>query len=354
MSEDLKLTFLQDRGQPAERTARQLATFLAAATTSLDIAIYDFVLGGDLAAIVGPALHAAAARGVRIRLVYEAGHDDPAAGPPPPGSTGAFVQGLGLDARPIASFRALMHHKYVVRDAGTPTAAVWTGSTNWTDDAWDREENVILEVPGEQLADLYAQNFADLWQKGHVAHAVPHNGGRNDLRYAGRSVPATAYFAPGQGRVIAQKAARLILTATRRLRLATPVVTNGAILGALADAICHDGLDVVGVYDATQMDQVMRQWSEDPRTTWKTHVWRSIVDHGGLSGKHSTPWGPHTVHDFMHAKLLVADDMVFTGSYNLSNNGRENAENVLLIPDAGLAGVCASYVDAVAAHYRGR
>jgi phosphatidylserine/phosphatidylglycerophosphate/cardiolipin synthase-like enzyme len=348
----LAITFLRDGAQPAERTAHQLAAFVGAATASLDGAIYDFVLGPGLASIAGTALRDAVARGVQVRLVYEAGHDDPTAGPPPPGSTGAFVEELGIASRPIASFRALMHHKYVVRDAGTAAAAVWTGSTNWTDDAWDREENVILEIPSVDLAAHYARNFAALWERGHVAQTVPLAGGRATVYFHGRPVPAAAYFAPGQGRILAQKAAKLILTATRRLRLATPVLTNGAILGAMADAVGHDGLEIAGVYDATQMAQVARQWETDPRTAWKTHVWQAIVAHGDLTGKHSTPWGPHTVHDFMHAKLLVADDTVLTGSYNLSNNGRENAENVLLLPDAGLADTCAAYVETVAAHYR--
>jgi phosphatidylserine/phosphatidylglycerophosphate/cardiolipin synthase-like enzyme len=352
MPDGLAISFLRDGGQPAEQTARRLAAFLGAATISLDIAIYDFVLSPGLASSIGSALRDAAARGVRIRLVYEAGHNDPTAGPPPPGTTGAFVDTLSIDARPIASFRALMHHKYVVRDADAPTAAVWTGSTNWTDDAWDREENVILVAASRQLAGLYARNFEALWERQHVVETMPAAGGRVDLQYEGRAVPAIAYFAPGQGRTLAQKAAKLILTATRRLRLASPVVTNGAILGALADAVCHNGLAVDGVYDATQMAQVMRQWNEDPRTAWKTHVWQTIVTHGRLAGKHSTPWGPRTVHDFMHAKILVADDTVLTGSYNLSNNGRTNAENVLLLPDAGLAEICAAYVDAVADHYR--
>ena len=49
----------------------------------------------------------------------------------------------------------------------------------------------------------------------------------------------------------------------------------------------------------------------------------------------STPWTPESVHDFMHAKVVVADDMTFVGSFNLSRSGERNAENVLEIRDRG-------------------
>src|SRR5258708_8226053 len=93
---DLTVTFLHDGAQPALRTAHQLAAFIGQAKHSLDIAIYDFVLSTPLTEVVGAALRAALGRGVQIRLVYEAGHTDPAAGPPPPGSTGSFVASLCL------------------------------------------------------------------------------------------------------------------------------------------------------------------------------------------------------------------------------------------------------------------
>jgi phosphatidylserine/phosphatidylglycerophosphate/cardiolipin synthase-like enzyme len=70
-----------------------------------------------------------------------------------------------------------------------------------------------------------------------------------------------------------------------------------------------------------------------------------------FSGKRSTPWSPTSVHDFMHAKILVADDTTFLGSYNLSHAGEENAENVLEIRDAALAGRMAAAVDAVRTRY---
>ena len=39
----------------------------------------------------------------------------------------------------------------------------------------------------------------------------------------------------------------------------------------------------------------------------------------------------------MHAKVTVADDVVFAGSFNLSRSGEMNAENVLEVHDPELA-----------------
>ena len=46
-----------------------------------------------------------------------------------------------------------------------------------------------------------------------------------------------------------------------------------------------------------------------------------------------------------------ADDIVFTGSFNLSRSGESNAENVLELEDAELAERLAGYVDEVRARY---
>ena len=53
----------------------------------------------------------------------------------------------------------------------------------------------------------------------------------------------------------------------------------------------------------------------------------------------------------MHAKVTVADDVVFCGSFNLSRSGERNAENMIEIEDAALADQLAAYVDAVRARY---
>jgi phosphatidylserine/phosphatidylglycerophosphate/cardiolipin synthase-like enzyme len=62
---------------------------------------------------------------------------------------------------------------------------------------------------------------------------------------------------------------------------------------------------------------------------------------------------PESVHDFMHAKVTVADDRVFAGSFNLSRSGEQNAENVLELRDPGLADRLAAFIDDVRERYPG-
>ena len=53
----------------------------------------------------------------------------------------------------------------------------------------------------------------------------------------------------------------------------------------------------------------------------------------------------------MHAKVTVADDVVFCGSFNLSRSGEHNAEDMLEIHDAALADELAAFVDGVRGRY---
>jgi phosphatidylserine/phosphatidylglycerophosphate/cardiolipin synthase-like enzyme len=55
----------------------------------------------------------------------------------------------------------------------------------------------------------------------------------------------------------------------------------------------------------------------------------------------------------MHAKIVVTDDYVYMGSFNLSHSGEMNAENVIQIESAAVADACVAYIDRVAARYGG-
>ena len=87
--------------------------------------------------------------------------------------------------------------------------------------------------------------------------------------------------------------------------------------------------------------------------TWKGRRCGSCSSAPTFTGKRSTPYAPGAVHDYMHAKVTVADDTVFIGSFNLSHSGETNAENVLEIADAALADRMAGFVDAIRARYPG-
>jgi phosphatidylserine/phosphatidylglycerophosphate/cardiolipin synthase-like enzyme len=321
--------------------AEQVVEFLGAARKTLDLAQYDFHLLPDTAEMVGGAIKDAAARGVAVRMIYDVGHRNPIPVPPPPEPDVELISSLGVPERPIAGIPDLMHHKYAVRDGET----VWTGSTNWTDDSWSRQENVIAIVESAELARSFTTNFEELWSKGIVEQSgfVEPNPVRVE------NTRMRAWFTPGFGEALSRRIAKHIRRAKRRVRICSPVLTVAPVLSALAERI-DDGFDIAGCLDRPQIEGVIYQWGIDGNAAWKLPLLRRALD-APFSGKPSTPWGAGTVHDFMHAKLTVIDDVVFTGSYNLSRSGEQNAENVLEIEDANVADRLAAYVDEIRALY---
>jgi phosphatidylserine/phosphatidylglycerophosphate/cardiolipin synthase-like enzyme len=135
------------------------------------------------------------------------------------------------------------------------------------------------------------------------------------------------------------------------VRVASPVITSGPILGTLAEVAADGRVDLAGVVDATQIRDVLHQWRLNGNATWKQPSLRFLLERGGFTGKRSTPYAPGSVHDYMHAKVAVCDDTVFIGSFNLSHSGEQNAENVLELEDAALADRMAAYIDGVRALY---
>jgi phosphatidylserine/phosphatidylglycerophosphate/cardiolipin synthase-like enzyme len=288
---------------------------------------------------------------VQIRIAYYAGpHQNPLI-PPPAGSTEAFLEPLGVPTRPVKGYQSLMHDKYVIRDGGSDTASIWTGSTNWTPDAWAREENVIAQIPSRDLASHYTQDFEELWSRGHVENTGEDAGGESLLSLNGHEVPARVWFSPGGGVAMSHDVARAISAARERVVIASPVITDGPILGALADVLRVGQVPIRGVYDQTQMNQALHQWQSSDHGLWKVQAFQYVASTAKLAGKRSTPYAPGSVHDYMHVKIVVSDDTVYLGSYNFSRSGEENAENLLRLQSHDVAELCVAYIDRVTARY---
>jgi phosphatidylserine/phosphatidylglycerophosphate/cardiolipin synthase-like enzyme len=236
-----------------------------------------------------------------------------------------------------------MHHKFVVRDG----EAVWTGSTNWTDDSWSRQENVIVTVESREIAYAYSLAYRQLWEGGTVQGSGDVDPRPEDVG----SARVRAWFCPEHGEALSHRVAKHIGKARERVRIASPVLSSGPILATLVEVVTERRCDVAGVVDDTQVDEVFGQWKTNGVSEWKIPLLRRILEGAPFSGKVSTPWSPEGLHDSMHAKVVVADDTAFVGSFNFSRSGERNAENVLEIRERGVADELAAFVDEIRACY---
>jgi phosphatidylserine/phosphatidylglycerophosphate/cardiolipin synthase-like enzyme len=339
----LEIRTLTDGGQTGPGVVAWIVEFIGGAERTLDFAHYDLHLGPEHAPRLRDAIRAAAARGVEIRFLYNLDHRNPIPVPPPAEPDAELIASFDVPARAIAGVPDLMHHKYVVRDS----EALWTGSMNWTDDSFTRQENVVAIARSTRLAALYRKNFDELWTTGAVelSGRIP----PNPLRIEERNV--RAWFTPGYGEALSTRIAKAIARARRRVRICSPVITAAPVLSVLAQVVSEGELDLAGCVDQPQVHGVIYQWRQNGNVAWKLPLLERVMT-GDFAGKRSEPWRPGGgLHNFMHAKLTVADDEVFLGSYNLSRSGERNAENVLELNDPQLADRLAAYVDDVRARY---
>jgi phosphatidylserine/phosphatidylglycerophosphate/cardiolipin synthase-like enzyme len=368
----IEVTLLQQQGRDPftptpERTAQiadvvsRIANFIGEAKSTIDIAIYDFRLRDEAAAIVGDGLRAQARKGVQVRIAYDHSADPgpdaiPSAAPShlesdqKPLGTDSFVRSLAdiAQVKGVTGYRVLMHNKYIVRDAASADAAVFTGSSNYTNDSWGLQDNNLLCLRSQQLASYYARDFADLWSRGKIVDST----GSHDIGTVRLGdVAVTIAFTPGESAAVLKEIVGAIAAARNRLYVASVVLSSGPILAALSEAIDR-GLPLGGLYDGPQMDQVERQWKAANVGADKVNTWQKVARH--LARKNSIPFDRQNQsqpHNFMHNKLVVADQVVVTGSFNLSNHAMGNAENVLLIRDAQFAELYAKYIQRLMASY---
>jgi phosphatidylserine/phosphatidylglycerophosphate/cardiolipin synthase-like enzyme len=338
----------------------------------LHIAIYDFRLSPALGDEFIQTLIDRANAGVDVKIAYD--HTKPNAntpqpfnklgGDPAPKGTNTAMHkhfaGTKVQTKPVLTIPAavadqpvttepiagshLMHSKYILRDPHTPQATVWTGSANFTDDAWTHQENNILRIPSADLAQFYETDFQELWSTGNIKSTGVNDEGTVDV---GDTVIDIA-FAPGGGPGIDAHIASLISSARKRVKIASMVITSAQVLGAIKDALENvPGLEFDGIYDGSEMGTTLKAWKKagSPQAALFEAIAKRLVK------KDSTLFTKKSVHNFMHDKLVVCDDQVATGSFNFSKSATMNAENSLILHDAALAVQYAQYVDKLVTAY---
>ncbi len=282
---------------------QELLDHINAATTSIDVALYDFNR-----ASVRDALIAASGRGVAVRVVT----DDEAYADPDyaPHFQALEAAGIGVvnDGR-----SSIMHNKFLVID-GT---VVWTGSTNLTDRGFTYNHNNSLVFTSTLLADIYTIEFEEMFVGGlfgtaksdNVTHTLDYNG-----------IPLEVYFSPTDDalpEILAEVAG-----AAESIHFGIFFFTDASLRDALI-ARQQAGVAVSGVWDRLGASNT---YSQD-EALCAAGVPIKIEDLGGL----------------LHHKFLILDatgdnPVVITGSMNWTGAGAgSNDENTLIIHDAAVA-----------------
>lgn len=240
------------------------------------------------------------------------------------GKTGSLGGDVGSAA--IKGEGHLMHNKYVVVDAGTKNGKVWTGSTNFTDDAFGSQDNNIIILKSPALSAAYQKNFNQMWDSGTLVGTGENLHTTSQTKDGGN---ITVAFSPGDGAFIDAEFAKRFANAEKSVHIASMVISSPQMLKALVDNI-NKGIKVTGVYDGPQMDQVERNWSKFKTSKEKLEMWNQVKEH--LVRKESHPYTPDGIHDFQHNKMYVVDGKhAGTGSFNFSKNATMNAENVVMM-----------------------
>lgn len=268
-----------------------LSTSIESAERTVEVAAYHL----DLPSIE-EALIRTHRRGVIVRVVTESENVlEPAV---------AALQAAGI---PVLGDRreGLMHHKFIVIDR----RQVWTGSMNLTWNDLVRNDNNLIRVDSEQLAEDYRVEFDEMWADRFGADSIA-NTPYPHLTVDG--VPLEAYFSPDDG--VAARVVRLIQNASGRIDFLAFSFTSDEIAQVMVDRAAA-GVAVRGVMDASQAEG---SGSELGRLRL-AGVEVRLDGNPGL----------------MHHKVIVVDGQaVLTGSYNFSRSAEErNDENALLIFD---------------------
>ena len=245
-------------------------------------------LTGAARDIVIGALQERQRAGVRVRICYDSG-DNPSKveslnAQPQTTMTGTFLAGTGLPSKPITSERHLMHQKYVILDAYTPQAQVWTGLEQLHRRSWTLQENNMLICPRPRWPITSSRTFRSSRATGDIQTTGAKDTGRVTLSYGGAPAPTTVSFAPGQGEWIDAQVARCIGRAQREVTLGTRRAHVRRISSARWRSDAGPRADRRHLRP-TQMQGVFDQWQADPHAGWKIPAFQALVHYAHLTGK---------------------------------------------------------------------
>jgi phosphatidylserine/phosphatidylglycerophosphate/cardiolipin synthase-like enzyme len=273
-----------------------LAEAIDAAQYTVDAALYRLDLWS-----VRDALRSAHRRGIRVRVVTESDH-----------ILEPEIVDLEEAGIPVLGDRRehLMHHKFVVIDQ----LVVWTGSMNITLNGAYRNNNNLIRILSNKVAQNFTREFEEMFVEDRFGALSLADTPYPSVMVDG--VPMEVYFSPDDA--VADKIVTKLKDAQQSIDFLVYAFTSDEIADAMLECAKH-GVQVRGVLEATQ---VSAAGSDCER----------LVE-AGLEIRLDNYEGS------MHHKVIVIDEaIVITGSYNFSQSAeQDNDENVLIMNSAAIA-----------------
>lgn len=273
-----------------------LLAFLDSAQTSVFCAFYDLEWIEAAQALIRK--HHA---GVAVRIVSDSDYDDREA-----------VQQCIAAGIPIVfdNRSAFMHDKFCIVDG----KAVWTGSTNITENGLFRNDNNAVVVASTELAANFSGEFGEMFADQRFGPRSPRGAPYPVVVVDG--VTFETYFAPEDN--VRREILDEIGSADRTIDFMAFSFTSDEIAKAMAKRI-DTGVTVRGIFESRNAGS---RYSDDEFLTREGAQIRMDEN-------------PYT----MHNKVIIIDtETVIAGSNNFSNNAEEsNDENVLIIHSPAVA-----------------
>ncbi len=134
-----------------------LIAYIQRAKYSIDIAVFSYDQSNQISNIAN-AVNQAKASGISIRWIYCGGV----------GNSGLTLLNSSIPtlASPTSALYAIMHNKFVIIDANSadPSDAIlWTGSANWNNEQINDDENNLVIIQDQPLAQAYLTEFNEMW-----------------------------------------------------------------------------------------------------------------------------------------------------------------------------------------------
>lgn len=310
-----------------------IINFIDDATASLDIAVQE--LDNEQ---IANAILAARGRGVRVSIVLEQSYlrEEKLSLKDPPRSLDQWQwKGKNKVNRRIASAllqsnidlkldfnKKIFHQKFIVRDyrgKATPSSALLTGSTNFTDTDCHSNLNHIFVFKDTGVCGQYANQFTEI-ERGEFGRRGL--GGEPPI-FDLNGVPVSVLFAPDN--VPEQEVIKHVLKAERGIKFAIFTFAGSSAIDDALLMAARAGCKVTGALDPGQAAQ---PWSAQQGTPGAAPPW--------LKRKNIRLFTPRREKGGLrklHHKLMVVDrHTVLAGSFNYTAPANEfNDENLFVV-----------------------